>query len=306
MDQHPVAGGMAMAVIDRLEKIEVEMQERKARAAAGRRRGRLRQRQVKRAPVGQPGQSIAQRLRLGRGARLAQAQVERRQFGHDRSLDLGQVEKLDRQVGRREIGMGQGVFAHRLGGGDPEGQVDDHPGAAGERNRDAAQRGVRRPAQQQMQALPAKPAECGHPLDPLRLADREKVEKAQSQDAARTRPVMARRNRRRIHRRRAAVAAGGMRRRRSPGRTDPATKPRQRRAGGQDVTAGRKVQVHRHQPAEVGGFQPDRRGDRPAIHHGATGPARSKRRPEAKRACKSSIVIRSAPAPVASISTSAP
>ena len=106
----------------------------------------LRQRHVQRAAVAQAGQRVGQRLFFGRGPGPLQPQVQGAQFLHDSRLRLDQVQKFHRQFGRREIGIGQGVIAHRILDPHAEGQVQQRyprplpaarPGRAGRSSADA-------------------------------------------------------------------------------------------------------------------------------------------------------------------------
>jgi hypothetical protein len=90
--QHAVAGAVAEAVVDLLERVDVDQQQREARLGAGQ---RVVERGLERAPVGEPGQ----RVLVGHPALVALG------------LDQAALEELDRQ---RQPGVGDGIAERAL------------------------------------------------------------------------------------------------------------------------------------------------------------------------------------------------
>ncbi len=113
---------MAMGIVDLLEEIEIEMQQRERPTLLN----RLRQQRVKGAPVAQPRERVGQCLFLRHAPCPFETAVESARFLHRHGLGLEQVKHLGGQIGHREIRAAEAEIAHRIDHRDAKGEVDHH------------------------------------------------------------------------------------------------------------------------------------------------------------------------------------
>ena len=88
VDEHAVAGGVAEAVVDRLEVVDVDEHQRQRAAVAQRALGLLGEALVERAAVGEPGQRVGQRLRREALAGVGVGDGDARELGEARDALL--------------------------------------------------------------------------------------------------------------------------------------------------------------------------------------------------------------------------
>ena len=105
--QHVIPRRMAQAIVHRLEVIQIDLHHGKPLVP----RDKPRQHVIHRAPVFQTGQRIGKRLLLRRDLCDLKLLVQRTRCRHRRRLCLHQIKHLDREVGRREIGIAQAMGA---------------------------------------------------------------------------------------------------------------------------------------------------------------------------------------------------
>ena len=129
VDEHRVAGRMAERVVDPLESVEIDLQQRDAAAGFGAARGVLLERALEIHAVGQAGEEVVQRIVFDAGARRFELGVAR----------LGQRLRAGQVVGQLDVGCDVPVDADHLSrqvGRDVElADGADHPLCARRRGR---------------------------------------------------------------------------------------------------------------------------------------------------------------------------